>query len=207
MHLEINDYTERPLELPDPFHNPTQLRLSLPNINTLILTVPNNDLIQAFATQLTRLEIGTTRIARLDEDVQQLIRQCANLQHLRTPGLFLPDNTAVLKLLEFNGSPTDDEIGRLLELPSLIELQLLKLDNIHQDWSGHACTWRELHIKKLLVFTALGNLNLNSLGKVSIGPDAVSAVIMCKVCCCQCMPLELLDPTPANRSYVCSGGV
>jgi hypothetical protein len=178
--LHIEDGYSVPVHLPTEHHSPAELRHNLPNIDTLTfrrMEYPNADLIEAYAAQLTRLELQETYLDL--SATKQAIRSCSNLQHLCVPALVLPENTANLRTLDLQFCATDKDFKRVLQVTSLTKLGLFNLYNIRKDWSHHACPWQELHLSHMIHFFALALLNLSSLKKLSVGPDVVSITLLC----------------------------
>jgi hypothetical protein len=158
-------------ELPAAHHSQAELRHSLPNIDTLIMRCSNETLIQAFATQLTRLEISEDAAI-----VQQSIHMCSNLQHLKLKHVILPEKADSLTMLDVARRLTDDDLGKILQLPNLSKLSCDGFClELKQDWSSHACTWQELHVNRVpMEITKLCNLNLRGVKKMSMYGDQVS---------------------------------
>jgi hypothetical protein len=158
--------------LPPRYHSAAQIQLNLPNINTLILKAPSSALLQALATQLTSLEIRHAWIGQAAES----IRHCCNLQHLHINNVKMLAGSAGSRPLPLTVyACSDNHIKTLLQLPRLVSLRLPGI-NIEQNWSGHACSWQELHLTQQaeLEFTSLANLCWSSLKKLSMRSDVVS---------------------------------
>jgi hypothetical protein len=162
--------SETSLQLPTAYHTPVEMLHKLPNIDTLVFKdAPNAALKDTFPTQLTRLEIKGD-----PSSVEQSIKACSKLQHLRIKTLMLPGCRDSLRVLHLcSGVNTDEQFQMLLGLPRLSRVRLGVLW-IYEDWSSEPCSWQELHIEQLPCLTSLANLNLSSIRKLSTGADAVS---------------------------------
>ena len=176
---------------PTVYHTIAELRNNLRNIDTLIMRTPIPALIEAFATQLTRLELGEhMHLNNFGQDTD-----CSCLQQLGV-------NADALKVVKLGCDCSNDDMMLLMKLPNLETLWLQGLKYLpDQDWSNHACSWQELHIKYLGQFRVLGDLSLSGLKKLTTGSNMVSTALLCEcwvqlVCCCFCVEHYTLG-TPA----------